>query len=72
MLNFNLHFPYLGKHLPLSLISVSSNLIQEPVLSVEDVDRLSCGANSRMPLSVLRKVRKLMYDQSSLTLEYSY
>ncbi|XP_045893497.1 protein tyrosine phosphatase domain-containing protein 1 [Micropterus dolomieu] len=32
--------------------------LREPVLSVEDVDRLSCGANSRMPLSVLRKPQR--------------
>ncbi|XP_070764247.1 protein tyrosine phosphatase domain-containing protein 1 [Enoplosus armatus] len=32
--------------------------LREPVLSAEDVDRLSCGANSRMPLSVLKKPQK--------------
>lgn len=38
-------------------LCVSSILIQEPVLSAEDVNRLSCAANTRKPLNVLKKVR---------------
>ncbi|XP_029288858.1 protein tyrosine phosphatase domain-containing protein 1 [Cottoperca gobio] len=33
--------------------------LKEPVLSAEDVDKLSCGANSRKPLSVLKKPQRL-------------
>nr|XP_046250080.1 protein tyrosine phosphatase domain-containing protein 1 [Scatophagus argus] len=32
--------------------------LREPVLSAEDVDRLSCGANNRKPLSVLKKPQR--------------
>ncbi|XP_042268061.1 protein tyrosine phosphatase domain-containing protein 1 [Thunnus maccoyii] len=32
--------------------------LREPVLSVEDIERLSCGANNRKPLSVLKKPQR--------------
>lgn len=55
--------------LSLSPVSVPSNLIQDPVLSAEDIERLSCRANNRMPLSVLKKVgRKLMCDKLLVTI----
>ncbi|KAM9854363.1 protein tyrosine phosphatase domain-containing protein 1 [Aulostomus maculatus] len=32
--------------------------LREPVLSTEDVERLSCGVNNRRPLSVLKKAQR--------------
>lgn len=50
--------PFSARNLILSALSVFSHHIQEPVLSAEDVERLSNRANSRKPLSILKKVRK--------------
>lgn len=38
-------------------IFVSSNFLQDPVLSPEDLDRFS-WANNRKPLNVLKKVKE--------------
>lgn len=65
VLNFGSH----SRCLSLIPASVPSDLTQDPVLSAEDIARLSCRANNRMPLSVLKKVgRELMCDKLLLTI----
>ncbi|XP_018519400.1 protein tyrosine phosphatase domain-containing protein 1 isoform X2 [Lates calcarifer] len=53
ILNFSLHLPYSQTY-----VSVYSNLIKDPVLSAEDLDRLCIGSNNRKPLSVLKKPQR--------------
>jgi len=41
----------------LSISSILFTLIQDPLLSAEDVERLRIGGSNRKPLSILKKVR---------------
>lgn len=52
MFEFHLHTFYCLKH----YLYAFTKLIQDPVLSAEDVDKLCFGAKNKKPLSVLKKV----------------